>query len=104
MNHAIRIRMRSAEGAAVRALGLAERRGFQVVSISLEPSGEQHPAVVAEPRRERSASPRLRRDTLRPGEALGVLLQTLDAEQLAADRLFRFRPGHARQTPEAPVE
>jgi acetolactate synthase II small subunit len=54
MNHAIHIRMRSAEGAAIRAMGLAERRGFQVVSLTLEPSGadaQQLHMVVASPDR-----------------------------------------------------
>jgi acetolactate synthase II small subunit len=38
--HAISIRIRPAEGAALRALGLTERRGFRVLSMNLEPGDE----------------------------------------------------------------
>lgn len=37
MMHALMIELRRAEGAALRALGLAERRGFRVLSMSLSP-------------------------------------------------------------------
>jgi acetolactate synthase regulatory subunit len=36
MNHAIQIRIRPAEGSFVRAVGLAERRGFQLLSANLQ--------------------------------------------------------------------
>ena len=54
MIHAISIRIRPAEGATLRALGLAERRGFRVLSLNLEPgdaSGQQLSMVVTSPDR-----------------------------------------------------
>lgn len=36
MNHALQIRLRLAEGSVIRTLGLAERRGFRLVSCHLQ--------------------------------------------------------------------
>jgi len=60
--------------------------------------GEQHPAVIPEPRHQRSTDPRPWRHALRRREAFGMLLQALDAEQFAADGLFGFARGSGRQT------
>lgn len=54
MMHALKIRLRQVEGAALRALGLAERRGFRVVSLTLDPCGpdsQRLSLVVASPNR-----------------------------------------------------
>ena len=62
--------------------------------------GEQHPAVVPQPCRQRTAGSRPRRDALGRREALGMLLEALDAEELAADRLFGIPRDARRQPPE----
>ncbi len=49
---------------------------------------EQHPAVVPEPCRQRPTGSGPWRDALSSREALGMLLEALDAEELRADRLF----------------
>ena len=56
----------------------------------------QDAAVVLHPRQE-WAAPRRARDGLGGGQTLGVLLESLDAEQLRTDRLFgrRHHPRHA---------
>ena len=36
MNHRLQLRIRPVEGSLIRALGLAERRGFQLVSVSFQ--------------------------------------------------------------------
>jgi len=59
---------------------------------------EQHPAVVSQPRRERPAPLGSGRHRLCCGEAFGMLLQALDAEELRADRLFQ-PPGSKRRSP-----
>ena len=53
MNHAIELRLRAAEGALVRALGLAERRGFQLESVNVEKDSESQRLrlVVSSPTR-----------------------------------------------------
>ena len=52
---------------------------------------EQDPAVFPQPCRQPSSGGRPRRDRLRSSEALGMLLEALDAEQFRADRLFGVR-------------
>jgi hypothetical protein len=49
---------------------------------------EQHSAIVAQPLRQPSISPGLRRDTLSCREALGMLFEALDAEQLGPNWLL----------------
>ena len=61
--------------------------------------GEQHPAVVPEPCRQRSTRPGLRRNALGRRQTLGMLLQALDAEQFAADRLFGLVRGQPPTDP-----
>ncbi len=53
---------------------------------------EQSPAVVSQPCRKRPAGPRLWRNAFCGREALGMLLEALDAEEIRADWLF-VRPG-----------
>ena len=58
--------------------------------------GQQNPAVVAQPRRQRPAGNGPRRDALGGGKAFGMLLETLDAEELGADGIFRPGNGDGR--------
>ena len=81
------------------------RRG----DVSLLPNGhgdgairsEEHPVVVAEPRRQPSTGPRLQCDALGDREAVGMLLEALDAEELRANRLFGLSRGCRRRACQA---
>lgn len=56
MNHTLRITIRRIEGAIIRIIGLVERRGFSIDSVSAIPSPcGQEMAVVIEVESERSA-------------------------------------------------
>ena len=57
---------------------------------------QQGARVVPDPRRERTPVPRILGDALGRGQALGVLLEPLDAEQLGPDGLVGIREGSAR--------
>ena len=61
---------------------------------------QQDPAVVAQPRRQRPAGNRPRRDPLSGGEAFGMLLETLDAEELGADGILGPGNGNGRLAPD----
>ena len=63
----------------------ADRRDDVVVS------SQQHAPVLAHPGQEIPSLAGPRADSLGRGQALGVLLQALDAEQLGADRLLALR-------------
>jgi len=54
---------------------------------------EESAAVVDEPRQQAPPAARVVRYALRGREALGVLLESLDAEELSADGLFGVREG-----------
>jgi hypothetical protein len=66
--------------------------------------GEQHPAVVAKPLCERSATGGPARDALRSREALRMLLEAFDAEEFGADRIFAVRTRMRPQIPERSKE
>jgi hypothetical protein len=51
---------------------------------------QQHAVVVGEAAAQRVSRARSLADSLCSREALGVLLESLDAEQLGADRIFRI--------------
>ena len=63
--------------------------------------GQQNPAVVAQPRGQGPAGNGPRRDALGGGEAFGMLLETLDAEELGADGIFRPGNGDGRSAPDS---
>jgi hypothetical protein len=52
---------------------------------------EKYAPVVADPRKKIPSSAGLLRDTIGRRQALGVLLQALDAKELGADRFFDLR-------------
>ena len=62
--------------------------------------GEQHAAVVAQPSREGTPSRAPTGHALRRRQALGMLLETLDAEELGADRRFAVPLRTRRQGPQ----
>ena len=72
---------------------LADRRADGAIR------GEQHPAVVAQPLRQRPTGAGPRRHALGSREALGMLLEALDAEELGADRLFGVPRDGRRPSP-----
>ena len=63
---------------------------------------EEHPAVVLQTFDEVSAAFRTGGDVLRSREAFSMLFETLDAEELAANQLFRVRLEHGNWSPECP--
>ena len=70
----------------------ADRRGGGSIRF------EQHPAVVPQPVRQPSASATPGRDLLSPREALGVLLEALDAEEFRTNRFVCFLRETGRYT------
>jgi hypothetical protein len=73
---------------------LPDRAGDGAIGV------EQDRFVLLHPHGERPPAPRARGDRLRRCEALGMLLETLDAEELLADRLFVVPWRGLRRAPE----